>query len=114
MKRLVLLALVVLLTACVPALVPTLERLNGNVLITLQPARNVYDVQVIVLDAVSEDIRCAQFESDLVCALGDLRAREKVLIGVVGEVGRVSCVAYGYLREDLRVSSYRPFACAVR
>ena len=114
MRLITIVALAALLTACVPALTPVLERQNGDVLLTVSPVRAVFDVQVVVLSATTSDVRCGQFGDDLVCALGDLRAREKVLISVVGEVGRVSCVAYGYLREDLRVSSYRPFACAVR
>jgi hypothetical protein len=115
MKKLfALAALLLLLTACVPALTPILERQDADVLVSVVTTRAVYDVQLVILSASTSDARCTAFSSDLVCELGDFSARKETSLVVQGPVGEVSCVAYGFLREDLSMSSYRPFACAVR
>lgn len=102
------------LVACVPALTPILERQESDVLVSVVTTRAVYDVQLVILNASTSDARCTAFSSDLVCELGDFSARKETELVVQGPVGEVSCVAYGFLREDLSMSSYRPFACAVR
>lgn len=115
MKRFFLIALFfVALTACAPALTPVLERGNGAVVVSVDAARPVYDVQLVVLNAVTGDFRCEAFGSDLVCLLGDVVPSGEVLVVVEGALGEVSCVAYGFLRADLALSSYRPFTCVVR
>ena len=108
------LLLTLILAACVPSLTPILERQNGDVLVTVVTTRNVFDVQLVILNAVTSDTRCTAFTNDLVCELGNLSARKTESFLVQGPEGQVSCVAYGFLREDLSMQSYRPFACAVR
>ena len=107
-------AVLLLVVACAPALTPVISRSNGEVDVVLSAARSVYDVQVVVLNASSDDFRCVAFESDLVCSVGSISARKEVSFTVVGEPGMVSCVAYGFTRVDLSMASYRPFACVVR
>ena len=113
MRRLVLalFPLALLALACVPALEPTIERQNGAVLVTLTANQDLYGVSLTVLDAVTEDARCATINSDAWCALGDMPAGAVFQVEAVGS--EVACVAAAYLREDQRLSSYRPWACRV-
>jgi hypothetical protein len=105
-------ALVLVVAACAPALAPSLERQNGDVLVSVTANRAVYAVTVTVLDAVTSDERCAAIDSDLWCVLGDLERGDTATIVVTGEFG-VACTAAGYLDESHAISSYRPFACRV-
>ena len=102
--------LVLLTVACAPALAPSLERQNGDVLVSVTANRAVYAATVTILDAVTTDERCAAIDTDLWCVLGDLERGQTESITVTGEFG-VACTAAGYLDESQAISSYRPFAC---
>ena len=106
-------ALVLLAAACAPALAPSLERQNGDVLVSVTANRAVYAATVTILDAVTTDERCAAIDTDLWCVLGDLERGQTESIRVTGEFG-VACTAAAFLEPDHGVASYRPFACAVR
>ena len=105
------LALLVFLAACAPALAPTLERQNGGVLVTLTANQDLYGVSLTVLDGATTDERCAAIGSDSWCYLSDMPSGTVVRIEAVGT--DVACVAAAYLREDQRLTSYRPWACRV-
>ena len=114
MRRIIFaLFLVAFLAACAPALAPTVERANGDVIVTVTANQAVYAVSVSILDAVTNDARCAAIASDAYCLLGDLERGQVATLVVTGEFG-VACTAAGFLREDQALSSYRPFRCEVR
>ena len=104
--------LVLLTVACAPALAPSLERQNGDVLVSVSANRAVYAVTVTILDAVTADERCAAIDTDLWCVLGDLERGDTATVTVTGEFG-VACTAAAYLEPDHGIASYRPFACRV-
>ena len=106
-------SLVLFLGACAPALAPSLERQNGDVLVSVTANRAVYAVTVTILDAVTDDARCAAIDTDAWCVLGDLERGQTETITVTGEFG-VACTAAAYLEPDYSITSYRPFACTVR
>ena len=114
MRRLVLalFPLALLALACVPALAPTIERQNGTVLVTLPANQDLYGVSLTVLGGATTDERCAAMGPDSWCYLSDMPSGTVVRIEAVGT--DVACVAAAYLREDQRLSSYRPYRCEVR
>ena len=114
MRRIIFaLILVASLAACAPALAPTIERANGDVIVTVSANQAVYAVSVSILDAVTDDARCATVGVDSWCLLGDLERGQVATVVATGEFG-VACTAAGFLREDQALSSYRPFRCEVR
>lgn len=112
---LLVLVAVALLAGCLPALAPTIERMNGDVQVVVTANRDVWDASVSIIGAVSDDPRCVIVGvngfTDSWCWVGDLAEGETVVIRAVGD--RVGCTAAGYIEESLRVGSYRPFACRV-
>ena len=114
MRRLALalVPLALLALACAPALAPTIERQNGTVLVTLTANQDLYAVTLTVLGATVDHPRCARMDSDAWCFAGDMPAGTVFQVEAVG--AEVACVAAAYLREDQRLSSYRPWACRVK
>src|SRR5690554_4076598 len=85
------------LAACVPALTPVPERDGENVIITLAPTQDLYSVTLSVLNATTDDVRCAVIaETDVGCALGDLPADSETVVIVTGDIGTVRCSAFGF------------------
>jgi hypothetical protein len=116
MRRIITLAFtLVLLGGCAPALAPTIERPDADlelVLVTVTALRDMYDVTATIVDATTEDARCAAVGVNSWCSLGDLEQGQVVTITASGPPG-VGCTVAGYLREDQQLTSYRPFACRV-
>jgi len=113
MKHLITLAaLVLLMTACVPALAPEATRTNGDVAITVTANQDVYSVSVTILDAVVDHPRCTIIDADAWCYVGDMPKGDVFSVTATGEFG-VACTAAGFLDESRSVGSYRPFACRV-
>jgi hypothetical protein len=113
MRRLAWAAVILVLVGCAPSLVPSLSRSGDDVVVTVSAARDVFDVQLVILSAVTGDARCSAFAGDLVCVLGDFSARKVESVLVQGDVDEVFCVAYGFVSENRSLTSYRSFACAV-
>lgn len=113
MRRLLIpLALLLALVACAPALSPTLKRTGEDVVITLKPTQTLYSVTLSVLNATTDDERCATINvTDVGCVLGMLDADTTTTVVVTGEVGGVYCTAFGFTDEDLSVTTYRPWPC---
>lgn len=107
--------IVALLAGCLPALAPTIERLNGDVEVVVIANQPVWDVSVTIVGAVTDDPRCtllsANGYSDSWCWIGDVTAGERVIVRAWGE--RASCTAAGYVEDDRAIRAYRPFACRV-
>jgi hypothetical protein len=114
-KRFLAFSLILLLTGCFPAVTATHARLNGDVTVTVESRRGLFDAHVIVLNASTEDERCGVSDdgSDLLCVIGDVPAGESVTI-LVRSDGLVYCVAYGHVSDELGLLTYRAFACAAR
>lgn len=112
MRRAWLLVALLALGACAPALAPHAARDGEQVLITLTPIADVYAVTLSVLNATTDDARCAVLGgTDLGCALGDLAAGTTTTVLVTGPIGAVGCRAFGYTSPDKALATYRTFAC---
>jgi hypothetical protein len=111
MRHLPLALFALLVVACAPALAPTHQRVNGDVLITLTANVAIYQATLTILDAVTGDERCASIGAHAWCLLGDLQRGETLTILATGDDGLVACTAAGFLEPDLALASYRPFAC---
>lgn len=111
--RLLLAVLVVLLVgACAPVLVPDSKRDGETVVITLAPTVDLYGVTVSILNATTDDARCAvQAERDVGCVLGDLPANTSTTITVTGPSGQVWCRAFGYTNANTTLNNYRTWVC---
>ncbi len=107
MRRVAALALLALaLTACVPALQPSI--VGGTV--TLAPTGSVYAVTLHVLDAETDDERCTALGPDVACVIGDIAAGETATVTVTGQA--TACSAFGFTDPNQSVRSYRPFPCS--
>lgn len=105
-------SLILFLGACAPVLVPDSKRDGETVVITLAPTVDLYGVTVSILNATTDDARCAvQAERDVGCVLGDLPANTSTTITVTGPPGEVWCRAFGYTNANTTLNNYRTWVC---
>ncbi len=111
MRRILPLALLLVLAACVPALAPQAERDGDTVTFTIAPTADLYNVTLSVLGATTSDERCVVLEGvDLGCVLGDIPAGETTTVVVTGS--EVRCRAFAHLSPTLALNTYRTFPCS--
>lgn len=118
MKRvLVVAALALALVGCAPALVPTIERVEDAVTVTVLATAPAYNVTLSVLNVTSTDERCGPIGDDIGCVLGDLAEGEAAVVNATVNTDSLDdaayCVAFGFTSPDESISSYRPFQCSV-
>lgn len=103
-------ALALLLAACAPAAVPTVQRDGETVTIRVEANKALYGATVSIVNAETSDERCVQLGgTDLGCSLGDLPAGTQTVVTVV-PTADVSCIVFAFT-ELGAVGSYRPFPC---
>jgi hypothetical protein len=110
--RLAAILAVVLLAACTPAMLPSHTRTGDVVTVSITATVPLYQATVTILDARTSDLRCTPVDGAAWCFLGDLAAGDTARIEVTGY--GIACTAAAYLESDLRLASYRPFACRAR
>jgi hypothetical protein len=106
-----LLSLSLLLAGCAPSILGTPERQGDQVTITVQVTQPFYDVNVTILNATSEDVRCLGVDGDLSCSVGDLTPGAGAVIVVGGAPGSVGCITSGFTDPGRAITSYRTFTC---
>lgn len=109
MKRLALL-FVLILGACAPAAVPTFDRNDGSVRVTVEANATLYDTTLSMINARTNDERCTVLgESDIACILGTIPEGRETYVQAETD-GGFSCIAYAYL-DPGALTSYRPYPC---
>lgn len=116
MRRLAFLVpLLLLLVSCVPQIVPMAERVGDTVVITVDAETPLFDATLHVLNATTPDERCVPLgEDDVSCLLGDILPGEPVSVTVLGSIGAVDCILFGFSDATLSIASYRPYPCQIR
>lgn len=113
LSRWMLLVLAVfLLASCAPTTQPSLYRSGDDLVVTVEAFEPFYAVTLSLVNATTDDPRCAQLEGDVSCVIGDLVRGEHARVEATATSPDVSCVAFGY-HEFNDLTTYRPYTCRV-